>query len=226
MIGQVRNYPVTSALILINVVIFAGLNIVGTNFSEANALAREHLSVGHKSIHGEYWGFITSLFTHAHIAHIFGNTLGLLAFGTLAERYFVKLTYLSSYIICGVFASIYTIVQSSSSVGQYGASGCVFGLVGMLLVYSILNPEKLLHARVMSKVFYGIPVLIYVGGAMIESHELFRTDLVSALWGFGSYTWGFIESTHGGGFLVGLLIGALIQVKTILKRVYNLPRTH
>jgi membrane associated rhomboid family serine protease len=205
-----NNYSVTLTFILINVVIFAGLNIVGTNFSEANALAREYLSVGHKSIHGEYWGFITSLFTHVHIAHIFGNTLGLLAFGTLAERYFGKLIYLSSYLICGVFASIYTIVQSSSPGGQYGASGCVFGLVGMLLVYSILNPEKLFYARSMSKVFYGITMLIYVGGAMIASHELFRTDLVSALWGFGSYTWGFIESTHGGGFIIGLLFGMVL----------------
>jgi rhomboid protease GluP len=234
MIKNVLNdYPITVILISINISIFAVLNILVWNGIEFSSLVQDYIGFNEKAFHGEYWRFFTSLFVHVEFEHIFGNSLGLLAFGTLAERYFGRCTHILFYLSSGLLASIYNIVghcgvdilfdaNNCNNLGNsfgigYGASGCIFGLVGMLLVYSLSNTERLFYSSIISRFFYGTSMLVYIVGALIIGHGLFSNGVVSALWGFGSPSVGFMEHTHGGGFITGILLSLLIMALRSVK---------
>ena len=199
-----------------------------------DGLVEKYIGFNEKALHGEYWRFVTTIFVHdiPHHQHIFGNSLGLLAFGTLSERYFGKRNYILVYMTAGLLAPVYDIVAycgldilidvnvnncDPSGYVDYGASGCVFGLVGALLVYALTNKKDLFGSSIRSKLLYGTSMSIYIVGALIVSHGLFSDNLLDVLWGFSSPASGFMEHVHGGAFIIGIILGFLIVTLRLIK---------
>lgn len=95
----------------------------------------------------EYYRLLTSAFLHFGWSHLFNNMLVLLFLGKTAERVAGKGRFLISYLICAVGANaasvIWYIQTGQLAVATAGASGAVFGVAGMVLVWVVMNHGRL-----------------------------------------------------------------------------------
>jgi rhomboid protease GluP len=95
-----------------------------------------------EAIHaGELWRFITPIFVHAGILHIFVNMYSLYALGPTVENFFSTPRMLVIYLLSGV--SSVTFSLAFSSYASVGASGAIFGLLGALGTFLFLHREAL-----------------------------------------------------------------------------------
>ena len=102
---------------------------------------------------GEWWRFVTPIFLHGNVAHLLMNMYGLWMIGPYVERLYGSAKFVFFWVatgIAGVVAS-YLIVQprlyESGTAGRLifkphdtisvGASGALFGLIGVLFVFGI-----------------------------------------------------------------------------------------
>jgi len=83
---------------------------------------------------GEYWRLLTPIVLHGGIFHIFMNSYVLYVFGPNVEQAFGSVRFALMYIAAGFMGNVlsFAIPPDNSSLG---ASGAVFGLAGILLVY-------------------------------------------------------------------------------------------
>jgi rhomboid protease GluP len=117
----------TYVIIAVTTLVFIGQLIFGDSFTfyglKINDLIRQ----------GEFWRFVTPIFFHANILHIFFNMYALYNIGLQIERPLGYSRFLMIYFfsgIAGVFASfLFTATPS------LGASGAIFGLIGALAVF-------------------------------------------------------------------------------------------
>lgn len=92
--------PAVLNILIINVVIFAvqslfGINLIsmlGLRFIEAETFAVPQ--------------FVTHMFVHAGLSHIFFNMLGLAVFGPWVEKYYGTKRFLIMYFVCGIGAGM------------------------------------------------------------------------------------------------------------------------
>ncbi len=82
--------------------------------------------------HGEYYRFVTAMFLHADLQHLFSNMIYLYYFGTRLERIYGPVKYLFLYMFCGISASLFSI--AFNDVLAIGASGAMYGLLGATLM--------------------------------------------------------------------------------------------
>ena len=85
---------------------------------------------------GEIWRFVTPIFLHVGWLHLFFNSYALWIVGPLVEKLYGGPRFLLLYLmtgIAGVAASYWYYPETESA----GASGAIFGLFGVLLVFSI-----------------------------------------------------------------------------------------
>jgi len=87
---------------------------------------------------GEYWRFLTPIFLHANILHLFINCYSLFAIGVLVEKIFGSFKFAFVYLVAGITGNILSFIFSSNP--GVGASGSIFGLLGALLFFGIINP--------------------------------------------------------------------------------------
>jgi len=121
----------TYVIIAVTTLVFIGQLIFGDSFTyyglKINDLIRQ----------GEFWRFVTPIFFHANILHIFFNMYALYNIGLQIDRPLGYAQFLMIYFfsaIAGVFASfLFTATPS------LGASGAIFGLIGALAVFLYRN---------------------------------------------------------------------------------------
>jgi len=190
---------VTLQLLLLTVILFIVFSLL---------MAKEIISVDSVAIkpsnvfEGKYlWTFLTSIFMHAGVFHLFANMLSLLSLGSLVERLIGPKRYLLFYILSGLFAGVLFVLSSlvlTSDAGLYavGASGALFGLVGFLI---IITPDLPLYVM-----FIPIPVKMKYAGPGI----LIILWLISVA---GNIPIG--NTAHLGGLVAGLIYGLYMKKK-------------
>ncbi|MEN7550356.1 rhomboid family intramembrane serine protease [Rapidithrix thailandica] len=112
--------PVVKSLLIINILIFALDAILPMNLNELLAL---------RHIQSEYfkpYQFITYMFLHANLGHVFFNMLGLFFFGPLLEQVLGPKRFLTFYMIAGIGAGVlyggvnyYEINRVEKAVNEY-----------------------------------------------------------------------------------------------------------
>ncbi|MFN2588900.1 MAG: rhomboid family intramembrane serine protease [Actinomycetota bacterium] len=129
------NAPVTRAIVVFTVAVYVLELVLGDSFvnrftSFAPAIAA-----------GEVYRLITSVFLHLPfdgrlfaLLHIVFNMYILSIYGAQVEQLFGSFRYLFLYLATGFFASASSYAFHACSNGL-GASGAVFGIVGILIVY-------------------------------------------------------------------------------------------
>lgn len=125
----------TVVLIVINVLYFIYLTVAGSSTSaqvmlEHGALFTESVLVDH-----EYYRLVTSMFMHFGIEHLFFNMLLFYYLGTLLEDEMGMGVYTFTYLFAGIIGNIASVMYYSATdpfVISAGASGAVFGLVGVV----------------------------------------------------------------------------------------------
>ena len=118
-----------------NIVIFLLMALAGGSTNESTLMA-----FGVKSnpaiARGEWWRFITPIFIHIGMLHLFFNSYALWIVGPQVEKLYGAARFVILYVltgVAGVYASYFYHPQSESA----GASGAIFGLFGVLLVFGV-----------------------------------------------------------------------------------------
>jgi rhomboid protease GluP len=128
---------------------------------------------------GEIWRLFTSMFLHIGLAHLFFNAYALFIFGMEMERLYGPDRYIITYVLAGLFGSFASFASRGINVFSAGASGAIFGVIGMNLAYFMLHREtfgKFGRQRVLNTLFIiglnlvfgftvpGIDNLAHIGG--------------------------------------------------------------
>jgi len=207
-----RTYPfVNITLILVNIVVFLYQYTLPPHdfkafvFSNSTVPARiPSFLAGHTSFEVAFLPLLTSMFLHSGLAHIIGNMLFLWIFGDNVEDYFGHVAYLFFYLVCGLGSGLlHVLFNLSSSVPALGASGAISGVMG---AYLLLFPGE----RILTLVFIfliPIPAVIILG-------YWFLLQFLSGINALGSgATGGVAWWAHVGGFLLGMLLTAMVSGK-------------
>lgn len=133
-----RDAPVTTALIAINLVVFLLQIATGSAFgpftSSLQGWVTEHgVFFGPYIADGEYWRIITNGFLHLGIIHIALNMWLLYVLGRMLEPELGAVQMLAVYFTSLVGGSLGCMVLEPGNASA-GASGAIFGLMGMALV--------------------------------------------------------------------------------------------
>ena len=192
-------------LIIINVVCFILFSIlisINSNFLDYIALKPSNIITNFY-----FWTFLTSMFMHAGFLHLFVNMFSMLFVGNLVERIIGKRRFLSLYLLSGLFAGMFFVLISlffpSENVYAVGASGAIFGLIGLLMVLTPNLPVYMMFIPIPIKMKYAAPAMLII------------LWLVSIL---GNVP--VANTAHLGGFLFGLAYGFYLRKKYKNKTKY------
>lgn len=152
-----------------------------------------------------YFNFLTSMFMHGSIMHIFGNMLFLFIFGDNLENLLGHIRFAVFYIICGIAAALAQVVMDpNSTVPMLGASGAISGVLGG---YLVLFPQRQVRAIVFN-FLTTVPAFVALG--IWIGYQILLSFLTPEGEGGVAY------AAHIGGFVAGV---ALIKVFAIGRRV-------
>ena len=156
----------------------------------------------------DIWTFITSMFMHAGFFHLLVNMLSLFFVGSLVEKIIGRKRYFWFYILSGIFAGLFFVLASlvfTSDFGTYavGASGAIFGLIGLLMFLTPNLPVYIMFIPIPIKMKYAAP------GMLILLWIISVTGNVS----IGN-------TAHLGGLLAGLVYGLFLTMKYKNKTSY------
>ncbi len=157
-----------------------------------------------------YFNFLSSMFMHGDIMHIFGNMLFLWIFGDNIENLIGHIRYAAFYIICGIAAALAQIIMGPSSIiPMLGASGAISGILG---AYMLLFPTRKVRALLFN-IYTTVPAYIALGiwiGYQIIVGYLTPSD-----------TGGVAYAAHIGGFIAGLALIKIFAIGT--RESKNIP---
>lgn len=210
---------VNYAFIGINILVFLALQQIGANepFTYAYSLVPQEITTGvdlnglinlqnadgrvvgqiphYSTALGVYFNFLSSMFMHGSIMHIFGNMLFLWVFGDNLENLLGHIRYAAFYIVCGFAAAISQIVMDTDSViPMLGASGAISGVLGG---YILLFPQRRVRAIIFN-FLTEVPAFVAVGIWIV--YQIIVGYLSSNEQGGVAY------AAHIGGFFAGLIL--------------------
>ena len=181
----------TYLLLIIGIVFILQLVTEGSTHDITNLFIFDPLKA-----FSEPWRFVTSMFLHAGLTHIFFNCYALFMFGSILEQKVSKKDYLIIFFIGGIIGGLsyfatflLGIIPPIPALGASGAIYAVLGAVAMLLpdmrIFVLFFPMKMREA-----------VLFWI---FIEFLGTFDT---------GS---GIASAAHLGGLMFGLLYGYYLK---------------
>lgn len=161
--SYLKYYPVTSVLLLANIIMFLILTFNGGS-TNTMTLYRFGASV----YEGESWRFVTSMFLHSGFDHLLFNCFALLVFAPPLERLMgwwrYALLYMLSGIIANVLSSAY-FTQIGELFISVGASGAIYGVYGAFLYIALFQRKmmddasrKTLYAMLMFGIVFSFVV--------------------------------------------------------------------
>jgi membrane associated rhomboid family serine protease len=141
----------------------------------------------------------SSLFLHGGLMHLAGNMLFLWIFGDNVEYRLGPLRYLSTYLACGIVATLFfALFVPHSQVPLIGASGAISGVLGCYFLWFPRN-----RVRCFLFLFPFIMTSIYLSARLVLGAYLLIDNLLPFLL-VGSTGSGVAHGAHIGGFLGGL----------------------
>ncbi len=139
------------------------------------------------------WMFVTSIFLHADLSHLFFNMFSLLIFGMYLERMVGRRLFLILFFVAGIIGNVgYILTSSNALIPAIGASGAIYGVMGTL---AVLAPFLLIF-------IYGIiplPMIIAAGAFAV-------LDIMGLL-----VPSGIAHGAHLAGMVVGIGAGLYLR---------------
>jgi len=152
-----------------------------------------------------YFNFLSSMFMHGDIMHIFGNMLFLFIFGDNLENLLGHIRFAIFYIVCGLAAAFAQVFMDPNSlIPMLGASGAISGVLGG---YLVLFPQRQVRALIFN-FLTTVPAFVALG--LWIGVQLLQGYFSPAGQGGVAY------AAHIGGFIAG---AALIKVFAIGRRI-------
>lgn len=194
-----RGLGVNANLIIVNVILFLVFGIfIAFNPSYIDFIAIKPANI----LQGKYlWTFLTSMFMHAGFFHLFANMFSMFFVGNLAERIIGMKRYFLFYMASGIFAALVFILSalvfpSDLNTFAVGASGALFGVIGLLMLLTPNLPVYVMFIPIPIKMKYAAPGILAV------------LWLISVA---GNLPIG--NSAHIGGLIAGLVYGFYLKTK-------------
>lgn len=148
-----------------------------------------------------YFNFLSSMFMHGSIMHIFGNMLFLWIFGDNLENLLGHIRYAGFYILCGIGAALAQIVMDSDSIiPMLGASGAISGVLGG---YVLLFPQRQVRAIIFN-FLTTVPAFVAIGIWIV--YQIVLGYFTPAGGGGVAY------AAHIGGFVAGVVLVKLFAL--------------
>ena len=145
------------------------------------------------------WPWITSVFSHGGIGHLFVNGLVLYFFGPVVERRVGSKKFTALFLIAGAAAGLAQ-VGVAMAMGNFsavlGASGAIAAIMGVL---TVLNPNLTIY------LYFIIPMPLWLATTLFVGYSVF----VSAGGGLGAG--GVAHLAHLAGVAIGLAYGAKLK---------------
>ncbi len=203
-------------LLIINVLVFMAQNV----FGDALGFSFEDVFALHtwQSDLFKPWQFITHIFMHGSLGHIFGNMLALWMFGAILENLWGPKRFLTFYLVCGLGAAlshmIVLYIENQHLLEQYnvlsafqqqqyrtaifskldeptvGASGAVFGC---LAAFGYLFPNTYIYLYFFVPIKAKWFVIMYAAFELVNAIQNSAGDNVAHV-------------AHLGGALVGFIL--------------------
>lgn len=190
---------VNTLLILINVFAF----VVFSLLIYLNIISIDIIAIKPSNIfQGKYlWTFLTSMFMHGGFFHLLVNMLSLFFVGSLIEKLIGRKRYIWFYILSGIFAGLFFVLSAlvfASDMNTYavGASGALFGLIGLLVLLTPNLPVYVMFIPIPIKMKYAAPGMLVI------------LWLISVA---GNVPIG--NTAHLGGLVIGLIYGLYLRNK-------------
>lgn len=209
----------------INILVFVLLQQIGSNdsFSYAYSLVPREVTTGIDltgvipvtnsagQVLGEiqhyqtplpvYFNFLSSMFMHGDIMHIFGNMLFLFIFGDNLENLLGHIRFAIFYIVCGIAAALAQVVMdTNSAIPMLGASGAISGILGG---YLVLFPQRQVRAIIFN-FLTTVPAFVALG--LWIGYQLLLGFLTPSGQGGVAY------AAHIGGFVAGVVLVKLFAL--------------
>ena len=201
----------TGWIILVNVVFYIVLTFMGFNPLDCAGSICKYIAFQPAAILGgeAVWTFLTSMFMHAGLFHLFANMVSLMFIGNFIEKLIGKKRFIWLYFVGGFFAGLLFFVLANlfgnSETGALffgnpmvyavGASGAIMALGGLL---AVLTP------RLPVLVFFVLPMPMWAAMGV----------LMFGLWGLSVAAGLPIGNVaHLGGLMVGVGYGFYLKRK-------------
>jgi len=158
---------INTILILITILMFFVFSLL----IKFNVLTIDDIALKPSNIfQGKYlWTFLTSMFMHGGFFHLFVNMFSLFFLGTFLQRILGQKRYLRFYLISGLFAGIFFVLLSlipaqffsaDFDVFAVGASGALFGLIGLMMLLTPNLPVYIMFIPIPIKIKYAAPGML------------------------------------------------------------------
>ena len=190
-----RVTPVNITIVVINVLVFIAVMLINRNVFasyDADVMLKMGASSYNSFISGRYYELITAMFLHFGIAHLFNNMLLLTYIGCELERRIGALAYAFVYMGSGIAGNIVSLVHYSrvgdNDIVSAGASGAIFGVIGCMALYLLINPSK---------------------DRNLTTRRLMTMALLTIYYGLTNV--GVDNAAHIGGFCFGIINGFLLS---------------
>ena len=154
----------TTALIVVNLVVYVFTSVVGGNFLYTNDKILVGLGQYNDFVmSGGWWQLFTAMFVHVHLFHLLGNMLFLLIFGARGEELFSEKEFFFIYLTGGLSGNLLTLLMGPSTVSA-GASGAIFGMLGACVMYL----GQTLGQSVMGALMFSFFLLLITSGRQVN----------------------------------------------------------
>jgi membrane associated rhomboid family serine protease len=144
-----RNAVVSYTLIAVNAVVFViGLGKGGSVAGSSNELVFDYaLNAPLMDALGEWYRLVTSGFLHAGLIHIGFNMWALYLLGPQLEKRLGSISFAITYFFCLLCGSLGALILSPNDF-TVGASGAIFGLMGVLVILHRVNNVRLMDSGI------------------------------------------------------------------------------
>ncbi|BFM99041.1 hypothetical protein MOXK02_06000 [Moraxella sp. K02] len=199
-----QHYPITLALVVICVGVFALQLFFGVN--PTNPTNQSLIVWGANflpfSLGEAPWRLVTSLFLHIGFMHLLFNMFALYYFGQVAERMFGAVNFLALFLLSGVggnllnnFLGLHSVMAGEPPIISAGASGGIMG-IGMALLVTALTKTSF-------------------NNFALNFRSLLIVMVINL--GYGFLVGGIDNASHVGGAIIGGLLGMvyIIQYRVI-----------
>jgi membrane associated rhomboid family serine protease len=173
-----RTTPVTFGILGLNLLIYLLMTLIAGGDVLKHLVfgvdSETLIAFGAKTNHlltSEWFRLVTPIFIHAGLIHIGSNSYALWVVGPQVERLYGSVRFVLIYLLCGIGGVAGSFIGSSllgrdPNVPSVGASGAIFGLFGVLLVFGYKYRHELPQAfrrAVGSSVLPVIAINLFIG---------------------------------------------------------------
>ena len=184
-----RRAVIAYSVFATNIIIFLLMTLAGGSENDATLMAfgvKSNFQIDN----GEIWRFVTPIFIHIGILHLAFNSYALWVIGPQVEKLYGGPRFLLLYVLTGI-AGVAASYWYHPLVPSAGASGAIFGMLGVLLVFSVKYRRTVpaFFSRALGK-----GILLTVGINLVIGWQIEQVD----------------NAAHVGGLLAGALLALVV----------------